>query len=50
VVNNLERDIGEWNNLSQLDLTPPMEAELEHLTEQIKKNYLNTSQEIEVVS
>jgi len=33
VVNNLERDISEWNNLRQLDLTPLVEAELERLTD-----------------
>jgi len=38
VVNNLERDIGAWNNLRQLDFTPLVEAELEHLAEQMKKN------------
>ena len=33
VVNNLERDISEWNNLRQLDLTPLAKTELERLTE-----------------
>ena len=50
MVNNLERDIDEWNNLRQLDLTPLVEAKLERLAEQMKKNYLETSQEIEAVS
>ena len=50
MVNNLKRDIDEWNNLRQLDLTPLVEAELERLAEQMKKNYLETSQEIEAVS
>jgi len=46
VVNNLERDIDEWNNLRQLDLTSLVEDELERFAEQMKKNYLETSQEI----
>ena len=50
VVNNLEKDINEWNNLRQQDLTPLVEAELECLVEQMKNNFLEMSQEVEVVS
>ena len=49
MVNNLERNIGEWNNLRQLDLTPLVEAEQEYLEKQMKMNYLETSQEIEAL-
>ena len=50
VVNNLERDIDEWNNLRQLDLTSLVETKLKHLAKQMKKNYLEMSQEIEALS
>jgi len=50
MVNNLKRDVNEWNNLRQLDLTPLIEAELECLAKQMKRSYLETFQEIEAVS
>ena len=50
MVNNLEKEISEWNELRQQDLTPLVEAELERLVEQMKKNYLETSQDVEGVS
>ena len=50
MVDNLKRDIEEWNNLKQLVLTPLVEIELERLVEQMKRNHLETSQGIEVVS
>ena len=50
LINRLEKDIGEWNNLRQLDLTPLVEAKLERLSEQMQNNYLETSQEAEAVS
>jgi len=51
LINNLEKYIGEWSSLNQLDLTPLVEDESERLSEQIKKKYLETSlQEAEVIS
>ena len=50
LINNLEKDISEWSNLRQLDLTPMLEAELERLSGQMKRNCLETSQEAEAIS
>jgi len=43
LIKNLEKNISEWNNLRQLNLTPMVEAELECLSEQMQRNYLETS-------
>ena len=50
LISSLEKDIDEWSNLRQLDLTPLIEAELERLSEQMQRNYLETSQETEAIS
>ena len=50
LVNNLERDTGEWTCLNQLDLTPVVEKELERLSQKMQKNYLETSKKAEIVS
>ena len=50
LITNLEKDIGEWSNLRQLDLTPLVEIKLERLAEQMQKNYLETSREVEALS
>jgi len=42
-VKNLEKEVSEWNQLKQQDLTPLVEAKLERLAEQTNKNYLETS-------
>ena len=49
LISNLEKDIGEWSNLKLPDLMKLVEAELERLSEQMQRNYLETSQEVESV-
>jgi len=50
VVKNLEKDVSEWNQLKQQDLTHMVEAELDCLAEQTEKNYLETFQEVAAIS
>jgi len=49
MISNLEKDVSEWRNLKQLNLAPMVEAELECLVEQIKKNYLEIFQEVNAI-
>jgi len=50
MVENLEKDVGEWRRLNDSDLTPSVEEELKRLSEQIQKSYVETQGEAEVVS
>jgi len=49
LINNLEKNISEWSNLRQLDLTPLVKAKLKRLSEQMQRNYLETSYEAKVI-
>ena len=50
MVEELEKDMGEWRHLNDSDLTPLVEEEVKRLSEQMQKTYVEAQGEVEAVS
>ena len=50
MVEDLEKDVGEWHHLSQSDLAPLIEEEFDRLSEHVKQTFIEMIREAEVVS
>ena len=47
IVEDLEKDVGEWRHLNSLDLTPFVEEEVKRLSEHMQNTYAKTQKELE---
>ena len=50
IVEDLEKDGGEWHRLNSSDLTPFVEEEVKRLFEHMQKTYAETQKELETES